>query len=168
MAQERVDSEGGKGGNKKAIRQQKKKDDKADGGGGGEKGRVVAVDWAVGKDEFKRAQLDGEPKATVEASGSENDSDEDSEEEDDEEEKDDDSDMSPVPEGAEEEEEERHADDDDDELEEEPQGPEPAKGTTLFVRNMSFEATESELYDLQVARYNFVLLVSLIVHSKKK
>ena len=43
-----------------------------------------------------------------------------------------------------------HADDDDDELDEEPQAPEPPKGTTLFVRNMSFEATEAELYDLSV------------------
>lgn len=45
----------------------------------------------------------------------------------------------------------RHADDDDDELDEEPQAPEAPKGTTLFVRNMSFEATEAELYDLYVS-----------------
>jgi nucleolar protein 4 len=35
---------------------------------------------------------------------------------------------------------------DDDEEEEKPK----AQGTTLFVRNISFEATEAELYDLYV------------------
>ena len=154
MAQERVDTEGGKGGKKKEVRLAKRAADKEIGGGGGERGRVVAVDWAVGKDEFKRAQIDEKP-AEVEA-GSE---DEDSEEESDEEAHDDDSDMSPVPEGADDEdvemspEPERHADDDDDELEEEPVGPEPPKGTTLFIRNMSFEATEAELYDLFVLSF---------------
>ena len=152
MAKERVDSEGGKGGKKKEVRLAKRAADKEIGGGGGERGRVVAVDWAVGKDEFKRAQVDAAPEEAEVGSD-----DEDSEEESDEEEHDDDSDMSPVPEGAEDEdvemspEPERHADDDDDELDEEPVGPEPPKGTTLFIRNMSFEATESELYDLFVA-----------------
>lgn len=145
MAQERIDSEGGKGGNKKEVRLAKKAAEKEQGGGGGERGRVVAVDWAVGKDEFKRAQVDVVPQEGEAESGE----DEDEDEEESDEEKDDDSDMSPVPEGADASPEPaRHADDDDDELDEEPKGPEPAKGTTLFVRNMSFEATESELYDL--------------------
>jgi nucleolar protein 4 len=58
--------------------------------------------------------------------------------------------MSPVPEGAEDSdmspEPETHPDDDDDELEEEPKPVN--EGTTLFVRNISFETTEAELYDL--------------------
>lgn len=145
MAQERIDSEGGKGGNKKEMRTKKKIADKENGGGGGERGRVVAVDWAVGKDEFKRAQMDEVVESAEEVEDSESGSEEESAEE-----KDDEDDMSPVPEGAEDEESVHHADDDDDELDEEPKGPEPPKGTTLFVRNMSFEATESELYDLCV------------------
>lgn len=151
LAKERVESEGGKGGKKKEVREKKKREELSGGGGGGEKGRVVAVDWALGKDEWKRAQEEEKAKESAsgeEESGSEEESDEEENEEDE------DSDMSPVPEGAEDEEEEveeaRHADDDDDELDEEPKGPEPPKGTTLFVRNMSFEATESELYDLCV------------------
>lgn len=170
MAKERIDSEGGKGGKKKEVREKKKKDEKEGGGGGGEKGRVVAVDWAVGKDEFKRSQIDGESKVETAASGSEEETDEDDEDDDDDEEKDDDSDMSPVPEGADDEEEEqveeRHADDDDDELEEEPVGPEPPKGTTLFVRNMSFEATESELYDLYgTLPPSFPIVVAVLIFS---
>lgn len=148
IAQERIDSEGGKGGKKSEVRQKKKKEDLENGGGGGERGRVVAVDWALGKDEYKRAQV--EEKA--EEAGSDVNSDlsgpEEEEDSDEEKEEDDDSDMTPIPEGADEEMSEHHDDDDDDELDEEPKGPEPPKGTTLFVRNMSFEATESELYDL--------------------
>lgn len=131
------------------MREKKKKEDAENGGGGGERGRIVAVDWALGKDEFKRAQVEEEKVEEVNSdlSGPES---EGSDEEDEEKEEDEDSDMSPVPEGAENDEVPHHADDDDDELDEEPKGPEPPKGTTLFVRNMSFEATESELYDLYV------------------
>lgn len=161
MAKERIDSEGGKGGKKKEVRLAKRAADKEIGGGGGERGRVVAVDWAVGKDEFKRAQVDVVPAEAEEAGSDE----EDSEEESDEDAHDEDSDMSPVPEGADDvemsPEPERHADDDDDELDEEPVGPEPPKGTTLFIRNMSFEATEAELYDLFVSFY-FLLCPLLI------
>ncbi|KAL8293625.1 hypothetical protein RQP46_000326 [Phenoliferia psychrophenolica] len=151
LAKERVMSEGGKGGKKKEVREQKKRDEKDGGGGGGEKGRVVAVDWALGKDEYKKAQVDEEKAAVGDESGSEGSEDgsEGSEEEsEEEEEEDDDSDLEPIAMGASDDESEKHADDDDDELDEEPQAPEPPKGTTLFVRNMSFEATEAELYDL--------------------
>lgn len=146
MARERIDSEGGKGGKKQEVRKKKKAEEKEAGGGGGERGRVVAVDWALGKDEYKRAQVEEKAEQEVDGeSGSEEESDEEKEE-------DEDSDMSPVPEGEDEEamDDDKHADDDDDELDEEPVGPEPPKGTTLFVRNMSFEATEAELYDLFV------------------
>ncbi|KAK4701504.1 nucleolar protein 4, partial [Phenoliferia sp. Uapishka_3] len=150
LAAERVMSEGGKGGKKSEVRAQAKKDEKENAGGGGEKGRIVAVDWALGKDDYKKAQAD-EAKAAAEGeSGSEGseEEDEDSEEESEEEEEDDDSDLEPIAYKSEESEDEHHADDDDDKLDEEPEAPEPPKGTTLFVRNMSFEATEAELYDL--------------------
>ncbi|KAM0753277.1 hypothetical protein T439DRAFT_378975 [Meredithblackwellia eburnea MCA 4105] len=153
MAEERVAREGGKEGKKKEVREKRKREEKEGGGGGGEKGRVVAVDWALGKDEWKKAQ-EGEKNDETAEDGDEVDSDEDSDEES---EGDEDSDMSPVPEGESDEEDEdmspvpegaEHPDDDDDELEEEPKAPAPDIGTTLFVRNMSFEATEAELYDL--------------------
>lgn len=155
MAAERIASEGGKEGKKKEVREKKKAEKEAAKGGGGDKGRLVAVDWALGKEDWKKAQ-EGDPENADKAetgSGSEDDSSEgedsedDSEEESDEE---DDSDMSPVPEGGEDSdmspEPEAHPDDDDDELEEEPKPTN--EGTTLFVRNISFETTEAELYDL--------------------
>ncbi|GAA5895148.1 mRNA-binding ribosome biosynthesis protein NOP4 [Sporobolomyces salmoneus] len=156
MAAERIASEGGKEGKKKEVREKKKAEKEAAKGGGGDKGRLVAVDWALGKEDWKKAQEgDAEDAEKAEgASGSEAESSEgdDSEEESDEEsdEEDEDSDMSPVPEGTEDSdmspEPETHPDDDDDELEEEPKPPQ--EGTTLFVRNISFETTEAELYDL--------------------
>ncbi|GAA5985623.1 hypothetical protein JCM5350_004113 [Sporobolomyces pararoseus] len=154
MAAERIASEGGKEGKKKEVREKKKAEKEAAKGGGGEKGRLVAVDWALGKEDWKKAQEeDAEKEEKVDGeSGSEEGSseDDDSEEEDSEEEEDEDSDMSPVPEGAEDSdmspEPEAHPDDEDDELEEEPKPTN--EGTTLFVRNISFETTEAELYDL--------------------
>ncbi|KPV77078.1 uncharacterized protein RHOBADRAFT_52034 [Rhodotorula graminis WP1] len=160
MAAERVATEGGKEGKKKEVREKKKAEKTASGGGGGDKGRVVAVDWALSQEEWKKAQ-EGE-KEGAEASGSEADeesgSGSDSGSSDDEE--DEDSDMSPVPEdldadsdmspepvGAAERRRAEHKDDGlSDEGEEDK--PQQQKGTTLFVRNMSFEATEAELYDL--------------------
>ncbi|GAA5916402.1 hypothetical protein JCM5296_005648 [Sporobolomyces johnsonii] len=153
MAAERIASEGGKEGKKKEVREKKKAEKEQSGGGGGEKGRVVAVDWALGKEDWKKAQegegagaegAEDDAESGSEESGSEEES---SDEEDEDEE---DSDMSPVPEGAEDSdmspEPEQHPDDDDDDLEEEPKAPQ--EGTTLFVRNISFETTEAELYDL--------------------
>lgn len=147
MAAERVENEGGKGGKKKEVREKKKAAEKASLGGGGDKGRLVAVDWALSKDDWKKAQ-EAEKGDAASASGSESGSDDDSSDDDEDEDSDEESDsdasdMSPEPMEV-----EAHPDDDDDELEEEPKGPEPEKGMTLFVRNMSFEATEAELYDL--------------------
>ncbi|BGP37418.1 RNA recognition motif-containing protein [Rhodotorula kratochvilovae] len=154
MAAERIATEGGKEGKKKEVRQKKKAAKSESGGGGGEKGRVVAVDWALSQEDWKKVQ---EEEKGSEASGSEASGSDDDSEDSDEENSDDDSDMSPVPEDLD-------ADSDmspepvsaaqrnahkgdglsDDEEGEKPQ----QKGTTLFVRNISFEATEAELYDL--------------------
>ncbi|GAA5885113.1 hypothetical protein JCM6882_007233 [Rhodosporidiobolus microsporus] len=165
MAAERIASEGGKEGKKKEVREKKKAEKDAQGGGGGEKGRLVAVDWALGKEEWKKAQEGGEGEAKEDeeaASGSESESDdeedgsenEDSEESDEEdEEDDDDSDLEPIAVGPDGEplapakaSSGGRDDDDMSDLEEEPKPKQ--EGTTLFVRNMSFEATEAELYDL--------------------
>jgi len=152
MAEERIASEGGKEGKKKEVREKRKAEAKESGGGGGEKGRLVAVDWALSQDDYKKAQeAEAEAAAGSDASGSgsgsdsgsESDSDEEGSDED-EEKSDEDSDMSPVPEAALSE----HPSDDDDELDEEPKAPPPTQGTTLFVRNIVFEATEAEVYDL--------------------
>ncbi|KAI5481162.1 hypothetical protein MNV49_005597 [Pseudohyphozyma bogoriensis] len=152
MAKERIESEGGKGGKKKEVREKKKAELKEAGGGGGERGRVVAVDWALGKDEWKKAQAAEESGSEAEGPEGPSDEEEDSEEEEsDEEESDeeenDDSDLEPIAISDLKDEDEPHPDDDDDELEEEPKAPVP-KGTTLFVRNIVFEATEAEVYDL--------------------
>lgn len=161
MAAERVASEGGKEGKKKDVREKKKAEKASAGGGGGEKGRVVAVDWALGKEEWKKAQegdkVEGEAAASdassdEDESGSDQEDDEDEEGSSDEDE-DEDSDTSPVPEDLEDRDTTPQpvggAEDDgldDDEEEAKPK----AQGTTLFVRNISFEATEAELYDLYV------------------
>ncbi|TNY20075.1 ribosomal processing [Rhodotorula diobovata] len=159
MAAERIATEGGKEGKKKEVREKKKAEKTASGGGGGDKGRVVAVDWALSQEEWKKVQegeKDGEEASGSDAdeesgSGSEDDSEEDDEDEDSDmspvpEDLEEDSDMSPEPVGAAERRKAEHKDDglSDEGEEDKPQ----QKGTTLFVRNMSFEATEPELYDL--------------------
>ncbi|GAA5872851.1 hypothetical protein JCM3774_006347 [Rhodotorula dairenensis] len=172
MAAERIASEGGKEGKKKDVREKKKAEKASVGGGGGEKGRVVAVDWALGKEEWKKAQEgdkaeDGEAAAS-DASSDEDDTDSDSDAESEEgssdENEDEDSDTSPVPEDLEDRDTTpqpvsgAHNDGlDDDEEEEKPK----AQGTTLFVRNISFEATEAELYDLfkQFGRVRYARIV---------
>lgn len=161
MAAERIATEGGKEGKKKEVREKKKAEKTASGGGGGDKGRVVAVDWALSQEEWKKVQegeKDGEEASGSDAdeesgSGSEDDSEEDDEDEDSDmspvpEDLEEDSDMSPEPVGAAERRKAEHKDDglSDEGEEDKPQ----QKGTTLFVRNMSFEATEPELYDLCV------------------
>ncbi|SCV72435.1 BQ2448_3972 [Microbotryum intermedium] len=151
MATERIAEEGGKLGKKKEIREKKKAALKENGGGGGEKGRLVAVDWALSKDDWKKAQ-EAEVEDAEAGSDEKSEGDSDSDDVDDSEEEDgDDSDLSPVEEGESEDEdegEELELSDGDSDMDEEPQSAEPTKGTTLFVRNMSFEATEPELYDL--------------------
>ena len=119
----------------------------------GLRGRVVAVDWALAKADYQKAE-------TAAAAEEEMDIDEanaNAEEEED-------SDMDPVPYKSDEENEDEEDDmspveDDPAELEapsdvedeaEEPASaaPKPDQGTTLFVRNIQFEATEDELYSL--------------------
>lgn len=133
----------------------------------GVKGRIVAVDWALGKKEYESMEK-GEMVVDQPKDGNEEDDAEDStdeeEESDDEDDSDldpvaineeeDDDDMSPVPEGEDDEDIDEDAleapevtsdeedDDDDDEASK------PVEGTTLFVRNIQFEATEDELYNL--------------------
>ena len=109
-------------------------------------GRVVAVDWALSRDEFKAMTA-----PTVEAAA-----DEEPEEEDEEDDEDlsgeelSDDDLSPIELDEEDEEDELDSDDED--------GPKPslskeAVGVTLFVRNVQFEATEDELYKLCVSAH---------------
>ncbi|SGY69449.1 BQ5605_C004g03016 [Microbotryum silenes-dioicae] len=150
MAADRIAEEGGKLGKKKEVREKKKAALKESRGGGGEKGRLVAVDWALSKDDWKKAQ---EAEVDEAEAGSDEDTEEhsDSDDDDSQEEEDDDSDLSPVEEDEsddEDEGEELELSDGDSDVDEEPQSTELEKGTTLFVRNMSFEATEPELYDL--------------------
>jgi nucleolar protein 4 len=119
------------------------------------RGRMVAVDWALSKDEWKKVET-GEAQAEGMANGhddedeemadddEEDDEDEDEDEDDEEEEDedDDDSDLSPIEVGA--------AGDlsDEDEASDQETRQDQPQGTTLFVRNVQFEATEDELYQL--------------------
>ncbi|KAK4056335.1 RNA recognition motif-containing protein [Microbotryomycetes sp. JL221] len=152
MAQERIASEGGKEGKKKEIREKKKKaeDNKA---GSNERGRLVAVDWALGKEEWEKAQQqeDAGPEAVAnkDSDDSESDSEEDSDE-DDESDEEEDSDLEPIAMGVEEDgdDDTKMEDEEDTEDDAEDDKSNTSKGTTLFVRNLSFEATEAEVYDL--------------------
>ncbi|KAK4049390.1 RNA recognition motif-containing protein [Microbotryomycetes sp. JL201] len=147
MAAERVASEGGKEGKKKDVREKKKAESKNS--QTNERGRLVAVDWALGKDEWEKAQqedgalADDKPDQDQEDEDDTEESSDDSDEE--ESEEDSDSDLEPVALGAESEEEKSQDDEDEDE---EHDAKDDTKGTTLFVRNLSFEATEAEAYDL--------------------
>ncbi|KAL5483572.1 NOP4 [Sanghuangporus weigelae] len=107
---------------------------------GGAGSRILAVDWALSKDKWEEAKaktLDEQPAENEEASESEADSSSDLRDEDDEE--------------SEARSDESLEDDEDDE--ERPDAEEPIKptlpqtdvGTTLFVRNLPFDATEDEL-----------------------
>lgn len=106
-------------------------------------GRPIAVDWALSKDQWEKAQQDGQEVKKEEdaessssgssSSGSDSESDEDSDDSSDEE-----------------------ADEDVEMEEHEVEEEEPTKpklptvdvGSTLFVRNLSFDATEQELMTL--------------------
>lgn len=164
MARERAETEGGKLGNKKQAREAKKQQAQP---ASSEKGRLVAVDWALSKDEWKKQSADASLGAPVEKapetdaeslqgrssdSESGSDSDLESDDSDEEGEEDDDSDLEPI--GLDESKPLPEAngtgdlnDDNDDEDDDKPA----EKGTTLFVRNISFESTEPELYDLYVS-----------------
>jgi nucleolar protein 4 len=151
MAAERIASEGGKEGKKKEVREKKKAEKAQFQGGGGEKGRVVAVDWALSKEDWEKAQEEAKEGASESGSGSDSgeDSEEDKDSEDGEEseEEDEDSDTDPIPVGLDDDgKDEEHDSEDEEEEDAKPK----QEGTTLFVRNMSFEATEAELYDLYV------------------
>jgi nucleolar protein 4 len=123
--------------------------------------RVVAVDWALSKDKWLEAQKgeageEGQAKEKGEEEGEEEDDDEDEEDESDEESEDGseaDVDMEGSESDDEEEEAEDGNDDNDDEAEEQdepvkPKLPTVDVGSTLFVRNLSFEAEEQELGEL--------------------
>ncbi len=90
--------------------------------------RIMAVDWSLSKDEWEK-------KKETEVQ-------EESEEEEKEEEEEDDSDTDPIAVGDVDEEGEEA------EAEERPALPQPEEGTTLFIRNLPFNATELELRDL--------------------
>ncbi|KAJ6618251.1 hypothetical protein B0H10DRAFT_2029966 [Mycena sp. CBHHK59/15] len=119
--------------------------------------RVIAVDWALSKDKWKEEKAkmglgkDGEDVEMGNASGSGSDSDSDtssgSDSEDDEDGDDSDEHLG-VHDGDDDD--ESSVDDDDEELGTpiKPQLPPPEDGTTLFVRNVPFAATEDELRTL--------------------
>ncbi|KAJ7702426.1 hypothetical protein B0H17DRAFT_1176243 [Mycena rosella] len=119
--------------------------------------RVIAVDWALSKDKWKEEKaklgLDGDvdmEDGSSSGSGSSDDTDSDSDDSD----SDSDSDESDGHMGVhdgEDGEEGSSGDEEDDEdagTPIKPQLPPPEEGTTLFVRNVSFEATEDELRTL--------------------
>jgi nucleolar protein 4 len=107
--------------------------------------RIIAVDWALSKEKWKEEKAKIEEEEVDSASGS---SDESSSEDDS-----DDDDKLGVHSGSEGEDDsdsQPGTDDDDSDGEErvKPQLPPPEKGTTLFIRNIPFEATEEELRTL--------------------
>lgn len=112
--------------------------------------RQIAVDWALSKDKWE------EVKAKQQSEAAENSEDEDAEGSSDESEKSDDEDSHiGVHDGSGE---SGESEDDDDEMDVDedeekpgkPQLPPPETGTTLFVRNVPFEATEDDLRTLYV------------------
>lgn len=106
--------------------------------------RQVAVDWALSKKEWEMKKDESEAEET-EAEELESDEDEDSVDEG----SDSDSDLDPLEANDDEEEESKSAGDkSDEEAEGRPSLPKPEEGTTLFVRNLPFQATEEELRDL--------------------
>jgi nucleolar protein 4 len=121
----------------------------------GLKGRVVAVDWALAKAEYQKMEAGEEAVAADEIKADKeeeedsdmvpvpykSDSDDDEDESGDEDEEEDD--MSPVPEDL-----AAPSDIEDESEEAKPAEHKPDQGTTLFVRNIQFEATEDELYNL--------------------
>ncbi|KAF9787823.1 hypothetical protein BJ322DRAFT_1105870 [Thelephora terrestris] len=108
-------------------------------------GRVIAVDWALSKDKWEKAkasmEVDGDPEMGEDDSGSE---------ESEESEDDSGSESGAEQEGTESVEGSGGSSDEEDEEDkaanlQKPKLPPPEAGTTLFVRNIPFEATEDEL-----------------------
>jgi nucleolar protein 4 len=159
LGEERV-KEGGEG--KKQTRQRLK----AEGEELKKDARVVAVDWALAKDQFEKAQQEAtQPKPQQEASSQLDGTSlksEVSEEESsgDEEQEGSDEDMSPVEENEDEDSEAEFSPVENDQAESEEEEEEPARpqGTTLFVRNVQFEATEDELFALCVLSHLVILI----------
>ena len=109
--------------------------------------RVIAVDWALSKDKWEEAKAKLQEEEQVEVKEEDQEGD-DSEDEDDShvglhEGSDDESDSQPS-----ESEDEKMSVDEEDSKPGRPQLPPPETGTTLFVRNVPFEATEDELRTL--------------------
>lgn len=141
-------------GEKKSTKRKREKDEQASkpksGEVDGERGRVMAVDWALGKKQFVAAEQEEERVAAAAASKAEASGSEEQASDDDDEEDEDDAD-----DGDEDEDDEDEDDDDDvSEGDSEPtdsdqeQSEKASEGVTLFIRNLSFEATEDELHSL--------------------
>lgn len=113
----------------------------------GADGRVVAVDWALSRDEFKAMSAPAVVEAATEAGDEEDDDEDEDDEEDLSGEELSDDDLSPIELDEDDEDEEEDSD-----VEGEPKASNSnaAVGVTLFVRNVQFEATEDELYKLCV------------------
>jgi nucleolar protein 4 len=128
----------------------------------GVKGRMCAVDWALEKEQYMKLEAEanrptsapevaGELKNGIEHDPDAPDSDEEDEEEDSDEDEDEEDDLTPEPIDMNELEPPSEA-----ELSDEDAGKDgdankakaTDEGTTLFVRNIQFEATEDELYNL--------------------
>jgi len=130
---------------KKDRREAKKGKDKEE---AKEKGRVVAVDWALSKERWEEEKQKMEEEASEEEGEDASETDKEEDESGDGKDDDghvglhDDSDSQP---GSEVEDEDEDEDRSDAEERAKPQLPPPEAGTTLFVRNIPFEATEDEL-----------------------
>ncbi|KAG9123801.1 RNA recognition motif-containing protein [Ceratobasidium sp. 392] len=108
-------------------------------------GRVVAVDWALSKSKWEEAVLQRQDDETMEVDGEEDGGQSDEEQSDQEV----DEDASSEEEGSEADGSDEDEDEDEDEdVHERPQLPNTDVGTTLFVRNVPFEATEDDLRTL--------------------
>lgn len=101
--------------------------------------RTVAVDWALSKDKWKEAEKAAPTAVEAEPATAEEEDDAEESKEGEDEDEDEDADMMPV-----DEEEEEVA------VPAKPALPPPEEGTTLFIRNLSFEATEDQLRTLYV------------------
>jgi nucleolar protein 4 len=116
-----------------------------------EKGRIVAVDWALSKERWLEAAGHGDDGKDADGANDEESGDEEEEEEEtigvhEEGSSDSDSDSSGSHDGDAE-------DDDDDKMDVDQKSgppPPPPEGSTIFVRNVPFEATDSDLKDLSV------------------
>ena len=111
--------------------------------------RVIAVDWALSKDKWKeeKAKIVEDVEMESASGSSSGDSDDD-----DSEDEDDGLGLHNGSEGGADDS-DSQADDSDQEEPVKPQLPLPEEGTTLFIRNISFDATEDELRTLYVAHY---------------